>query len=166
MAKIVRSAADAVKAIRVLNHELQNSPHLASRLGQAHAYYVLDEETDEPLFGFSKFVGYEGLTAERYLREYKGLTGINTEHALSEWFEEVRYGSAQYKLLFEKLSYWMGHYGKRPRQGDLQKTRLMTLKREFCDRETLDEDRDLLNLIAAVVDRLPLHQRTELRALL
>jgi hypothetical protein len=166
MTSIVQSADEAVQAIRVLNQELPRSAELAARLGQAHAYYVLNED-EEPLFGFSKFVGYKGLTAESYLRNYRDLTGINTEHALAAWFEEVRHGSPQYNLLINKLSVWMGQYGKRPRQGASQKVRLMVLKPQFRkDAISSDEDRSLLKLLIAVAGQLPTHQRLELRAAL
>ena len=167
MAQIVQSPDEAMQAIRLLNQELPHSPELAGRLGQAHAYYVLDEDSREPLFGFSKFVGYKALTAKSYLRDYKNLTGINTEHALSAWFEEVRHGSSQYNELIQKLSTWMGQYGKRPRQGASQKLRLMVLKPQFrTPVAASDGDRDLLKLLIAVAGQLPTHQRLELRAAL
>jgi hypothetical protein len=163
----VRTVDQAVSAIKKLNQELPGCPGLAARLGQAHAYYVLNEDDNQPIFGFSKFVGYQNLTGESYLREYKKLTGINTEHALAEWFEEVRYGSPQYRILLDKLSDWMASYGKRPRQGASQKLRLMVLKPEFrAEAEPSSDDRDLLNLLIAVAGQLPLQQRLELRAAL
>ncbi len=167
MTTIAQSAKDAICAIRTLDQELRGSPELAARLGQAHAYYVLDENEEEPMFGFSKFVGYKGLTARSYLRDAKTLTGINTEHALAAWFEEVRYGSPLYKRLLEKLTEWMGQYGKRPRQGSQQKLRLMVLKPEYReDTGPPEADRRLLELLMAVADLLPGNQRLELRAAL
>ena len=167
MTKIVQSADDAIAAIRVLNAELAKSPELAARLGQAHAYYVLDEDDPEPVFGFSKFVGYKKLTAASYLQHYKDLTGINTEHALREWFEEVRYASPQYNSLLKKLSAWMERYGKRPRQGASQKLRLMVLKPQFRPTSAAPaSDRHLLDLLIAVAAQLSSHQRLELRAAL
>lgn len=167
MTKIAQSADDAISAIKALNQELRASPELAARLGQAHAYYVLDEDRDEPMFGFSKFVGYKGLTAPTYLRDAKNLTGINTEHALAGWFEEVRYGSPLYKHLLTKLTDWMGQYGKRPREGKQQKLRLMVLKPECRgDNPPAEDDRKLLELLIAVADLLPGYQRLELRAAL
>lgn len=164
---IAQSAGDAVSAIRVFNNELKASPALAARLGQAHAFYVLDEDQDEPMFGFSKFVGYKGLTAPTYLRDAKNLTGINTEHALAAWFEEVRCGSPLYDRLLTKLTDWMARYGKRPRSGEQQKLRLMILKPEYREDDgPAEDDRKLLELLIAVADLLPSRQRLELRAAL
>ncbi len=58
MPNLVTRLDSALDAIRTLNESLHQYPELADRLGQAHAFYVLDDG-DKPLFGFSKFVGYE-----------------------------------------------------------------------------------------------------------
>lgn len=166
MPNLVTRLDSALDAIRTLNENLHQHPELADRLGQAHAFYVLDDG-DKPLFGFSKFVGYEGLTPEGYLRDYKSLDGRNTEHALSKWFEELRFGTPAYEELFEQLTDWLAEFGKRPRGGDSQKVRLMVLRPEYRKANSqTDEDRRLLELMLAVADLLPAKQRLELRAAL
>ncbi len=168
MSKPVTSLDAALAGIRRLNESLDAHPELAERLGQAHAYYTLEQSDGEPLFGFSKFVGYEGMTPEQYLRDYKTtLDGRNTEHALSPWFEEVRPGSPAYNELFARLSDWLSGYGKRPRGGKNQQVRLMVVRPDFreCEDATT-EDRRLLDLLIAVADTLPTSQRHELRAAL
>ena len=164
--KPVSSVDEATKAIEVFSSALKTEPGLSSRLGQAHAFYVLDETADEPMFGFSKFVGYADLTPERYVRDYKALDGRNTEHALAPWFEEVRDGSPMYRQLFAKLESLLSEFGKRPRQGASQKVRFMILKPEFREESLSRDDRSLLNLLIAVADMLPIEQRHELRAAL
>ena len=166
MPNLVNNLDSALNAIRTLNENLHDHPELADRLGQAHAFYVL-EDGGEPLFGFSKFVGYDGLTPEAYLRDYKSLDGRNTEHALSKWFEELRYGTPAYEELYEQLTEWLAEFGKRPRGGESQKVRLMVLRPEFRKATSqTDEDRRLLELMLAVADLLPANQRLELRAAL
>ena len=167
MTPLVSSPDKAFEAVRKLNAILPSHPSLADRLGQAHAFYVLEQVNAEPLFGFSKFVGYDGLSAETYLRNYKLLNGRNTEHALSKWFEELRYGSPAYNTMLAKLSVWLGRYGKTPREGKSQKVRLMVVKSEFREPDAQARpDRKLLDLLMAVVDLLPADQRHELRAAL
>lgn len=167
MSRLVGNVADALAGIRKLNDWVSEYPDLAERLGQAHAYYVLEQPDDEPLFGFSKFVGYLDMTPERYLRDYKKLDGRNTEFALSHWFEEVKPGSPTYKALHAKLSDWLAEYGKRPRGGSSQQVRLMVLRPEFREPDqSRAEDRRLLDLLIAVADTLPASQRHELRAAL
>jgi len=166
MPNLVTKLDSALSAIGTLNASLHDHPELADRLGQAHAFYVLENE-EKPLFGFSKFVGYDGLTPEDYLRDYKALDGRNTEHALSRWFEELRFGTPAYEELFEQLTEWLAEFGKRPRGGKSQKVRLMVLRPEY--RETTasnGDDRRLLELMLAVADLLPANQRLELRAAL
>jgi hypothetical protein len=166
MPNLVTSLDSALEAIRTLNGSLHECPELADRLGQAHAFYVL-EDSNGPRFGFSKFVGYEGLTPDDYLRDYKSLDGRNTEHALSKWFEELRLGSPAYEDLFQQLSDWLGKFGKRPRGGEAQKVRLMVVRPEFRDQASDEgEDRRLLELLLAVANLLPANQRHELRAAL
>jgi len=167
MRNLVCDLQSVLASIVRLNNSLPNHPELAERLGQAHAFYVLEKDDGEPLFGFSKFVGYDTLSPEEYLSEYKSLDGRNTEHALAKWFEELRYGSPVYEALFEKLAEWMAQYGKRPREGETQKVRLMVIRPEYRNvSSSRDEDRRLLDLMIAVADMLPLKQRHELRAAL
>lgn len=166
MPNLVTSLDSALAAIKTLNGSLHEYPELADRLGQAHAFYVLEDD-EGPSFGFSKFVGYEGLTPDDYLRDYKSLDGRNTEHALSKWFEELRFGSPAYEDLFKQLSEWLGTFGKRPRGGEAQKVRLMVVRPEFREAASREgEDRRLLHLMLAVADLLPANQRLELRAAL
>lgn len=167
MSKLVTSLDAALAGIKTLNDSLDEYPELVERLGQAHAYYVLERPDGEPLFGFSKFVGYQDMTAEKYLNNYRDLNGHNTEAVLSNWFEEVRPGSSSYSKLFGQLSAWLSEYGKRPRAGEHQQVRLMVVRPEFRERvEASGGDRRLLDLLIAVADTLPTHQRLELRSAL
>lgn len=165
--KAVSSIVDVMAAMDQFQRDLPNSPGLVSRLGQAHAYYVIPDENGRNRFGFSKFLGYRGLTAEIYLKHYKELSGINTEHALKDWFDEVKPGSSTYRLLFSELAEWMGEYGKKPRGGESQYTRLMMIKPQYMKEVgEARPDRRLLDLLIAVADLLPPVQRSELRAVL
>lgn len=163
----VRNINDVIAAMEQFHRDLPNAPGLIARLGQAHAYYVIPDEEGRNRFGFSKFLGYKGLTAASYLQHYKELSGINTEHALKDWFDEVKPASSTYRHLFDELSEWMGQYGKKPRGGESQYTRLMVIKPEFMkDVEEVRPDRRLLDLMIAVADLLPAVQRNELRSVL
>jgi len=158
--QLATNPQEVINAINLLQVELDKSPELASRLGQAHAFYIDDSGVDGPLFGFSKFVGYVGLNADTYLQGYKHRSGTNTEHALSAFFEEIDPGSKLYKSYYHKLVAWLGRYGKSPRKG----VRLMALKSEYCGEPVCEgEDRRLLDLLISVSDLLPTQQRQELR---
>lgn len=165
--KLAKNLESVQRAIRHLNDCLESHPDLADRLGFAHAFYVLERDDDKPLFGFSKFVGYEDLSADEYLQNYHQLNGRNTEHVLDSWFEEVRIGSPAYQVLYDELREWMALYGKRPREGGKQQVRIMIVRSEFRDDLAPNrEDRRLLDLMLAVADLLPPGQRHELRAAL
>lgn len=165
--KLVSSLDNARKAIVRLNRELPDYPELADRLGLAHAFYALENGGDVPLFGFSKFVGYDALTPKAYLKNSSELDGRNTEHALKTWFEEVTPDTPEYRRLYDHLETWLATYGKRPRNGKNQKVRIMVVKPEFReDADAAREDRRLLDLMLAVADLLPATQRHQLRAAL
>ncbi len=166
MPKLVSNHEQVLKAIRLLNQSLEIDPILADRLGQAHAFYVDYDDGGEPLFGFSKFVGYADLSPQAYIRQYKSLDGRNTEHALAPWFDEVSPGSKLYAELYGKLASWMGRYGKRPRGGKTQHLRIMVVKPEYKSPAREADDRALLDLLIKVVGMLPTHQRQELRAIM
>lgn len=167
MTKLVQNLDSVIAAILDLNEKLPQYPLLVDRLAQAHAFYVYESENKEPLFGFSKYVGYQNLTPEKYLNKYKNLNGRNTEHVLKKWFEEVKEGSPAYDRLFEKLSAWLGEYGKRPREGAKQSVRIMIVRPEYREPDdTKAEERALLDLLITVANTLPASQRHELRATL
>lgn len=157
--KLVTKAHQVFENMSNFSRELAKSPELADRLGLVHAWYIDARDPDRPMFGFSKFVGYEALTASTYLREYKTLNGRNTEWALKEFCEELHPESGQYEEYHEKLADWLAEFGKTPRNP----VRLMILK---SDPENASEakDRRLLELLTAVADLLPLDQRHELRS--
>lgn len=164
--KLVTKFEDVISAIKTLNDSLDSNPELVGRLGQAHAYYAVDDDRGQTSFGFSKFVGYAGLSARSYLANYKELDGRKTEDALRAWFEELRYGSPAYEAKFDELHDWLAQFGKKPRGGGQQKIRIMVLKPDYHATILTGDDRKLLELLVAVADTLPIHQRHELRAAL
>jgi hypothetical protein len=149
--KLVTKAHQVFENMENLSHELARSPELADRLGLVHAWYIDARDTDHPIFGFSKFIGYEAITADTYLEEYKNLNGRNTEWALKEFCEELHPESRQYGEYHEKLADWLAEFGKTPRNP----VRLMILKSN-PENASDAEDRRLLELLAAVADLLPL----------
>jgi len=157
--KLVTKAHQVFENMENLSHELARSPELADSLGLVHAWYIDARDTDHPIFGFSKFIGYEAITADTYLEEYKNLNGRNTEWALKEFCEELHPESRQYGEYHEKLADWLAEFGKTPRNP----VRLMILKSN-PENASDAEDRRLLELLAAVADLLPLDQRHELRS--
>lgn len=156
---LITNTIQAFDNIERLSQELSNSTDLVDRLGLVHAWYIDDRNPEKPLFGFSKFIGYEGLNAEDYINNSKKLDGRNTEWALKEYCEELQPNSPQYNDFHDQLTVWLAGFGKKPRS----KVRLMVLKKEAIETFETD-DRRLLELMKVVADLLPLHQRHELRS--
>lgn len=156
---LITTTNQVFQNIENLSEELNNSSELVDRLGLVHAWYIDDRNPEKPLFGFSKFIGYEDLNAEEYIDNSKQLDGRNTEWALKDYCEELQPNSPQYTDYHTKLTIWLAGLGKKPRS----KVRLMVLKKDDLELSET-EDRRLLELMTAVADLLPLSQRHELRS--
>lgn len=157
--KLVTTAQQAFENTANFLREVERSPELAERFGLVHAWYIDTRDADRPIFGFSKFIGYEEMTAAVYLKEYKKLNGRNTEWALKQFCEELHPQSRQYGEYHQKLADWLAGFGKTPRNP----VRLLILKSD-PDPSDNAEDRRLLDLLIAVADLLPVDQRHELRS--
>jgi len=159
---VVTTSEQAIENIRRLNQEVESFPELANRLGQAHAFYVAVGAKGEPLFGFSKYCGYADIDASTYLKNHRQMDGRNTEHVLGHWFDELSPETSGYMQHWNKLNTWLAGFGKKPRKN----VRIMILKPEYMPMPQGEEKEDtrLLDLLLAVADMLPPHQRNGLRA--
>ncbi len=102
-------------AIDHFETELQRSPPLAGRLAYARAWYAYRDAQDRWHFGPSKFVGYEDLTAQRYIElSRNGLDGRRTESQLRKWFTLVDPSNALHEQLSSQLSAMLAQHGKAP----------------------------------------------------
>ncbi|MEG9862744.1 MAG: hypothetical protein V6Z81_09730 [Parvularculales bacterium] len=109
-------------AIRTFNESLHRYSELVGLLNRFRVFYVL-EESGKPFFGPSKFVGYDGLTPEEYLRVHRSLLdGRDTENHLNKkkWFKEVYFGTPDYHALHEQLTVWMQSFDKIPWGGKVK----------------------------------------------
>ena len=158
-APLATSLNAVLGAITRFRSEVQRNPQLRSRLAYARAWYAHQDEDGQWLFGPSKFVGYEGLTAEQYIKEAGNglLDGRRTEAQLQRWFEQLDPATELHEQLSSELSVFLAEYNKAPSQ-------LMRIN------IPIEEDTDgesgarapLLDLIVAVAESL---QPPELEAL-
>lgn len=161
--RLVTTFDEALANIERLQDEVKASPRLADRLGQAHAFYVDDRDENNLRFGFSKFVGYNNLDGETYIKTAANeLNGRNTEWVLNAWFTELSPNSELYRTYWKQLAEWLGSFGKKPRRG----VRLMVPKPEHRPANSQSEDTRLLDALVAAAELLPLHQRHRLREML
>ena len=108
-----------LKAIQRFEGEVRRSPELAARLPYVHSWYAAEANDGRWRFGPSKFVGYEGLNAGRYLElSRRGLDGRNTEAWLRnrQWFVELDPSSDGYRRVRQDLDSFLGIYGKTARR--------------------------------------------------
>ena len=137
-------------------NEVQGSESLANRLPYARAWYAYLDDDGRWRFGPSKFVGYEGLTAEQYveLSRNGSLDGRRTEAQLQQWYDVVDPSSKLHKELSAQLSAFLAKYRKAPSR----KMRINIPK----ERRDNDERALMIDLIVAVAKVL---QPSELETL-
>ena len=113
-------------------------------------------------FGPSKFIGYEGLTADEYMElSQRGLDGRRTETQLSQWFTEVRPSSELHDELSSLLSAMLAEHGKMPSR----KMRISipnNLHDELLGGSRCAQNDAILDLIVAVAETLPPSDRETL----
>lgn len=122
-------------------------------------YCFLDEETDQYLFGPSKYVGYKDMSAEiynKYNYERAQLDGRKTEIALANWYERVEAGHPDHKDLFGKLNDFCASFGKAPNS-------LCRINVIRIEKKTSAKDEDLVNLIFKVYEGLPYDSKNALK---
>ncbi len=118
MIRTVSQAGHVAENIRRFVRELPSSSKLQLRLSRMRAWYALEGETGNWIFGPSKFVGYRDNTIERYLEApERPLNGGQTEGALQRLFPHpVDPDSRLGNELAEALQAFLGRWGKAVRK--------------------------------------------------
>ena len=165
MPALATSLRVVLLSISRFEDEVRRSPELTNRLAYARAWYAHRDENGRWRFGPSKFIGYEGLTADEYMElSRRGLDGRRTETQLSQWFTEVHPSSELHEELGSLLSAMLAEYGKMPSR----KMRISIpndLHDEIVVVGRCAQNDAILDLIVAVAETLPpsdretLHQR-------
>ncbi|SLN78077.1 hypothetical protein [Roseisalinus antarcticus] len=117
--------------------------------------------------GPSRFVGYEGMTPEEYLRRKGradgGLNGTETEYHLRSWTEDVAPGSRRHDALYDIVSTHLEGFGVSVNRA----ARFSILPSEM-EAEEREEDPDMaaVNALVTLAERLDAqHRRSLIRRL-
>jgi hypothetical protein len=94
--------------------EVERSRALQKRLAYARSWYAYQDEEGQWRFGPSKFVGYDGMTAEGYIETAEDRDGRRTEAQLQQWFTAVGQDSELGARLSSALYGFLAAYGKAP----------------------------------------------------
>jgi hypothetical protein len=94
--------------------EIQNNPELQARLPFARAWYAHRNQDGSWSFGPSKFIGYEGLDGDTYLRTAQETDGRRTEAQLQTMFKTIDPMDPLYLELSSALVAFLAKYGKAP----------------------------------------------------
>lgn len=161
--QIVAVPAQAMANIEKFEREVEGSPGLQSRLAYARAWYASQDDSGQWHFGPSKFIGYEGMTADAYLNDAEDeRDGRRTETQLRSWFKEVDPGSELYQELSTRLFALLARYGKTPStKMRINVRRKSQLQPQEVSPEAANDK--IVELIAAVARTLPAPQLRNLR---
>jgi len=94
--------------------ELQKSAALQRRLAYARCWYACQDNEGRWQFGPSRFVGYDGMTADGYIHNAEDRDGRRTEAQLQQWFTAVDPGSKLGSELGSALYRFLAMYRKVP----------------------------------------------------
>lgn len=153
MPSLSKSAASVQRNIDTYWETARAHPDLikdAARVKQWKAYRT---ESGEWRFGPSRFVGYEGMTAEKYIQLKEmpyagGLHGTETENHLRQWTEKVRQNQKLHHQLLDALDDFLSEAGVRVGSGANFSVMMVRGSSEFLD--TSDTDRDDIEVEALV----------------
>lgn len=94
--------------------ELRNSAALQKRLAYARCWYACHDNERQWQFGPSKFVAYDGMTADSYVDFAEGRDGRRAEAQLQQWFTVVDPASKLGSELGSALYRFLAMYRKAP----------------------------------------------------
>lgn len=110
--RVVASYQEVVQNIRTYNREVAEHTDLAARIKQHPAWYAVKDTHGNWIFGPSKFIGYVGASAGKYLASYSRKDGKETEPALAAWFEQVDPRTALGRELRQAFDRFAERFGK------------------------------------------------------
>lgn len=112
MPSLISSLEEAKSGILRFQDELNVLPGVVDLLSSFQSWYAIADKNGNILFGPSKFIGYDGLTAKRYRAVNKQTDGRVTEALLRRWFAQPDSTSEQ--LLISELARLLNRFGKKP----------------------------------------------------
>jgi hypothetical protein len=143
--------------------ELRTSAALQKRLAYARCWYACQDNEGQWQFGPSRFVGYDGMTADSYVDIAEGRDGRRAEAQLQQWFRLVDPASKLRRELGSALYRFLAMYGKAPST----KMRI-SVPNDFYERAFGTAARDahdvLVETIVAAAKTLPPSHFEKLRA--
>lgn len=133
---LVTSYDEVIGNVEQFNLDLERHPELAQKLRQHRHWYYIPERD---LFGPSKFIGYKDITFEKY-DNGKGISGVETETILKNWFIILDPNSIEYSFLVDKLTDLFSTYGK-----ELRKTFYLHVPNDFQFVHLSDEEKCIIS---------------------
>ena len=114
---LVSSQAEVFDNIARYQAAARKSRQLRERAGYVQSWYAIKDSSGEWRFAPSKFIGYRGATAEKYLSDTRSegaLDGRQTERVLSEWFKAAERGTRLERELSDALRRFLAELDQAP----------------------------------------------------
>lgn len=119
MAELVTELEQVTDNVARFNRDLSEGKPICSRLSHFRDWYYIEAIGQ---FGPSKFIGYKGMTSERYQDDAvvkvaingksRNLSGLHSEKALKKWFEPIAPNDERYERLYASLSAMLSEHRK------------------------------------------------------
>lgn len=163
MAKLVTKASQVLTNIRRFPAEVEADAGMKARLAYNRAWYAEPDGPGRWNLGPSKFIGYEGMTAEAY--DPQTLNGRETERQLSQWYKQLHPSDPFFAEIDQTLRDYLARYSKAP--SSLYRINISNEQyAQMMRRTDVDDNGTLTDLLIAVSRRLPQQERDRLRAAL
>ena len=162
----VNNRLDTIKNIRRYQAEVQDdgpvARELVRRMASVRAWYAVKSRDGKSwLFGPSKFIGYEDITAETYLTKGVGLNGGETERHLQNqrWSGDVLPHEGLAAELHEALREFLERYRSHPNED----ARVRVLMEDPAAQGVGSEEQDRIHIDPAVCGGRPHVRDTRVR---
>ena len=136
----INQVIENIKNFQIELNKKNRKNDLVNALGQFTNWFAHKDELGNWIFGPSKFIGYQGMSLDKYENKNKNkLDGRQTDAILQQW--KVKPSKEEDKELREKLSLFLNSYKKRTK-----KTAKIYVLSEYQDGE-IEQSKALITIL-------------------
>ena len=130
-----KSLQSVLKNIEELNEKITKETTIGEKLRnslQSASAFCVYEKNGKTLFGWTRKVGFEGMTSEKYVElvPYRP-DGLSYNKHLTKWFDWVTYEDQEFEPIYNEYVKWRTKLDKPPNQEQRQNVKFLIIKTEF-----------------------------------